>query len=159
MVKAHKISFYVFLTLIIATLVVFGLFFGVGYDNVEGKYVAPEHTETLLLFMYFMTAVCILVAVIGAIMTVVSSFGGPKGVSTTGVPDKAISIVSVSILVVTMIVSWAMASDAVLTLPNGNEFADATLLKITDMFIYAIYALLAIATVGLIVNLSGVFKK
>lgn len=157
--KAHKVSFYVFIALIIASLVVFGLFFGVGYDHMEGKYVAPEHTETLLMFMYAMAAICVVVTVGGAVMNGISSFGGPKGVNITGVPDKAISIVSVAILVVTMVVSWAMASDAALVLPSGNEFTDATLLKVTDMFIYAIYALLAIAGLGLIVNLSGVFKK
>ena len=48
MVKTHKISNWVFILLIVATIVVFGLFFGVGYDNMEGKYVAPELTGTLM---------------------------------------------------------------------------------------------------------------
>ena len=157
--KAHRVSFFVFVALIIATLVVFGLFYGVGYDNLVGKYNAPEHTGTLIVFMYVMAGVCILATVLGALMNVVSSLGGPKGVNITGVPDKAISVVSFAILAIVMIVSWVMASDAALVLPSGDIFSDAILLKISDLFLYALYSLLALATLGLVVNLSGVFKK
>jgi len=157
--KAHQISFYVFIALIVASLVVFGLFFGVGYDHPEGKYNAPEHTGTLIVFMYVMAGICVAATVGGALLNIISSMGGPKGVNITGVPDKAISVVSVALLVIIMVGAWAMASGAPLTLPSGNVFSDVTLLKITDMFIYAIYALMALAGLGLVVNLSGIFRK
>lgn len=159
MIKAHKISNWVFIALVVATIVVFGLFFGVGYDNMEGKYNAPEHTGTLLYFMYVMAIICVIVAVVGAIANTLASFGGPKGVSKTGVPDTAISVVSMVILVGTMVVSYIMASTEPLTLPNGSVFDNAALLVITDTFLYALYALLVFAAIGLIVNLSGVFKR
>ena len=157
--KAHKVSFFVFIALIIATIVVFGLFFGVGFDNPEGKYNAPVHTGTLIVFMYVMAAICIAVTVLGALLNVFSSFGGPKGVNITGVPDKAISAVSFILLAIIMVASWVMASDAALTMPSGNVFSNVILLKITDMFLYALYALLALASLGLVVNMSGIFKK
>lgn len=157
--KAHKISFYVFIALIIATLVVFGIFFGVGYDNMQGKYNAPEQTGTLLVFMYAMAALCILVTVIGALGNIISSMGGPKGVNITGVPDKAISVVSVGLLVAIMVGAWSMASTNPLVLPSGKIFDDTTLLVMTDTFIYAIYALMVCAILGLVVNLSGIFRK
>ena len=157
--KAHRVSFFVFIALIIATVVVFGLFFGVGYDNPEGKYNAPEHTGTLIVFMYVMAAICILATVLGALGNTIASFGGPKGVNITGVPDRAVSIVSVVILVGILAGSWVMASAEPLRLPNGSFFSDATLLKISDLFCYSLYALLAVATLALIVNLSGIFKK
>ena len=157
--KAHRVSFFVFIALIIATVVVFGLFFGVGYDNPQGKYNAPEHTGTLIVFMYIMAAICILATVLGALGNTIASFGGPKGVNITGVPDRAVSIVSVVILIGILVGSWAMASAEPLRLPNGSFFSDATLLKISDLFCYSLYALLAVATLALIVNLSGIFKK
>ena len=157
--KAHRVSFFVFIALIIATVVVFGLFFGVGYDNPQGKYNAPEHTGTLIVFMYIMAAICILATVLGALGNTIASFGGPKGVNITGVPDRAVSIVSVVILVGIMVGSWAMASDEPLRLANGSYFSDAALLKVSDLFCYSLYALLAVATLALIVNLSGIFKK
>ncbi len=157
--KAHRVSFFVFIALIIATVVVFGLFFGVGYDNPQGKYNAPEHTGTLIVFMYIMAAICILATVLGALGNTIASLGGPKGVNITGVPDRAISIVSVVILVGILVGSWVMASAEPLRLPNGSFFSDATLLKVSDLFCYSLYALLAVATLALIVNLSGIFKK
>ena len=157
--KAHRVSFFVFIALIIATVVVFGLFFGVGYDNPQGKYNAPEHTGTLIVFMYIMAAICILATVLGALGNTIASLGGPKGVNITGVPDRAISIVSVVILVGILVGSWVMASTEPLSLPNGSFFSHATLLKVSDSFCYSLYALLAVATLALIVNLSGIFKK
>ncbi len=157
--KAHRVSFFVFIALIFATVVVFGLFFGVGFDNPEGKYNAPVHTGTLIVFMYVMAAICILATVLGALGNILSSFGGPKGVNITGVPDKAISIVSVCLLIAVLVGSWTMASDEPLRLPSGLYFSDASLLKISDLFCYSLYALLALATLALVVNLTGIFKK
>ncbi len=159
MVKAHNISFYVFVALIIASIVVFGFFFGVGFDNMEGKYNAPEHTGTLMYWMYIMAAICILAAVIGAIANTLASFGGPKGVNITGVPTTVVSAISLVILVGTMVVSYAMASPEPLVMPSGKVFDDSSLLVLTDTFIYAIYALMAFAGIGLVINLSGIFKK
>ena len=124
-----------------------------------GKYNAPEHTGTLLVFMYVMAALCILVTVIGALGNIISSMGGPKGVNITGVPDKAISVVSVGLLVAIMVGAWSMASTNPLVLPSGKIFDDTTLLVMTDTFIYAIYALMVCAILGLVVNLSGIFRK
>lgn len=157
--KAHRISFFVFIALIIATLAVFGLFFFDGFDNPEGKYNAPIHTGTLIVFMYVMAGICVLVTVLGALGNIISSLGGPKGVNITGVPDKAISVVSVLLLVGIMVGSWAIASPEALRLPNGSLFEDTTLLVMTDTFIYAIYALLALTTLALVINLSGIFRR
>ncbi len=159
MVKTHKISNWIFMLLMLATLVVFGLFFGVGYDNMEGKYVAPEHTGTLMYFMYAMAAICVLAAVIGAAANTIASFGGPKGVNKTGVPTTAISIISLVILIGSMVGAYAMASAEPLVMPSGKIFDDAALLVLTDTFVYALYALMVFATIGLLVNLSGIFKR
>ena len=58
-----------------------------------------------------------------------------------------------------MVGSWVMASAEPVRLPNGSYFSDVALLKITDLFCYSLYALLAVASLALVVNLSGIFKK
>lgn len=158
MIKAHQISNWIFIILFAVSLIIFGVFYCVGYDNPQGDYNAPENTDLLIKFMYFMTALCIIVAVAGAIMNIVSSMGGPKGINMTGVPDKAISIVSVVIFVASLGISYAMASDAPVATGDG-VYNDAFWLKVTDMFLYAIYALMVIASLGLVINLTGIFKK
>ena len=77
---SYKVSYYIFYVLIVLTLVVLGMFFGVGYENPVGEYNAPEHTETLIYFMYFMFAACVLVTIVGAIAQFGASLkDNPKG--------------------------------------------------------------------------------
>jgi hypothetical protein len=42
---------------------------------------------------------------------------------------------------------------------SGETYTDATMLKMSDMMIYSIYALLGVAAVATILNLTGIFKK
>ena len=67
---SYKVSYYLLYVLIALTIVVLALFFGVGYENEVGKYNAPQHTETLMIFMYIMFAVCVLVTVVAGGMKV-----------------------------------------------------------------------------------------
>lgn len=77
----------------------------------------------------------------------------------TGVPTTAISIISLVILIGSMVGAYAMASAEPLVMPSGKIFDDAALLVLTDTFVYALYALMVFATIGLLVNLSGIFKR
>lgn len=158
MVKAHKISNWAFIALIVLTLVVFGMFYLVGYDNMQGEYNAPENTDLLLGFMYAMAGLCIVAVVAGAIMNAIGSIGAPKGVNITGVPTKAISLVSLGILVATLVISWIMASDAPVMTGEG-AYTDTFWLKVTDLFIFTLVIQMACAGIGLLVNLTGIFRK
>lgn len=159
MVKAHKISNWAFLFIVICSCVVFGLFFFVGYDNPMGKYNAPEHTDTLIYLLYAMIGLCILATVGGSLGSMIGSLGGPKGVNKTGVPVTAISVVSMVILVGSLLISYLMASTEPLVMPNGEVYDNVTNLVMTDTFIYSLYALVVITIVGLVVNLSGIFRR
>ena len=76
---SYKVSYYIFYVLIALILVTLGLFFGVGYNNPMGEYNAPEHTETLMLLMYAMLAICVLVTVLGGLAQFVLSLkNNPK---------------------------------------------------------------------------------
>ncbi|MBE6280572.1 MAG: hypothetical protein E7095_00695 [Bacteroides sp.] len=149
---SYKVSYYIFYVLIVLTLVVLGMFFGVGYENPVGEYNAPEHTETLIYFMYFMFAACVLVTIVGAI----AQFGA----SLKDNPKGAIkSLGGVLLFVAVLVVAWVIASDKALVMADGTEFTDGTLLKLSDMMLYSIYLLIAVAGVATLVNLSGIFKK
>lgn len=159
MVKAHKISDWAFKLILLVSCVVFALFFFVGYDNPMGKYNAPEHTDTLIYLLYAMIGLCLVATVGGILGSLVGSLGGPKGTNKTGVPVTAISVVSMVILVGSLLVSYLMASTEPLVMPNGSVFDDISLLVMTDTFIYTLYALVVITVIGLVVNLSGIFKR
>ena len=87
---SYKVSYYIFYVLIALILVVLGLFFGVGYNNPMGEYNAPEHTETLMLLMYAMLAICVLEAVEGVESAVVSHNDGTAIVSGEALDIEAL---------------------------------------------------------------------
>ena len=148
----YKVSYYIFYVLIALILVVLGLFFCVGYENPVGDYNAPQHTETLLFLMYAMLAVCVVVTVVGSLAQFVTGLkDDPKGAMKT--------LLFVGLFVAVLVVSYSLGSDVPVVQGDGKEFTDATWLKLTDMTLYAIYFLVAVAIIYTIVNLSGIIKK
>ena len=149
---SYKVSYYIFYVLIALTLVVLGLFFGVGYDNLVGDYNAPQHTETLIYFLYAMTAICVLVTVVGAIVKFVAGLkDDPKGAVK--------SIVALALFAAVIGGAYGIASEAPLTMADGSQFTDVTWLKLTDMMLYVMYFLLAVTGIATLINLSGIFKR
>ena len=149
---SYKVSYYLFYVLIALSLLVLGLFFGVGYNNPMGEYNAPEHTETLIYFMYAMTAICVLVTVVGALLKFFAGLkDNPKGAVKT--------LVALVLFAGVIVVCYGMASEEALTMADGSQFTDVTWLKLTDMMLYVMYFLLAVTGLATIVNLSGIFKR
>ena len=149
---SYKVSYYIFYVLIALILIVLGLFFMVGYNNPMGEYNAPEHTETLMFLMYAMLAVCVLVTVLGGLAQFAASLkDDPKGAVK--------SLVALALFAAVLIGAYVMGSEEPLTMADGSQFTDVTMLKLSDMMIYAIYLLLTVAGVATLVNLSGIFKR
>ena len=149
---SYKASYYVFYVLIALTLLVLGLFFGVGYTNPVGEYNAPENTETLMYFMYVMFGLCVLVTVLGAL--------AQFGISLKDNPKAAVkSLLGLALFAVVLIIAYGMSSADPLLMASGETFTDASLLKLSDMMLYSIYGLFTIAAVATILNLTGIFKK
>ena len=149
---SYKVSYYIFYVLIALILVVLGLFFGVGYNNPMGDYNAPEHTETLMLLMYAMGAICVLVTVVGALVKFVTGLkDDPKGAVK--------SIVALILFAAVIGGAYALASEAPLTMADGSQYTDVMWLKLTDMMLYVMYFLLAVTGLATLINLSGIFKR
>ena len=149
---SYKVSYYIFYVLVALILVTLGLFFGVGYNNPMGEYNAPEHTETLMFLMYAMFAVCVLVTILGGLAQFATGLkDDPKGAMK--------SVLALVLFAAVLIGAYVMGSDEPLTMADGSQFTDATMLKLSDMMIYAIYLLLGVTGVATLVNLSGIFKR
>ena len=149
---SYKVSYYIFYVLIALILVVLGLFFMVGYNNPMGEYNAPEHTETLMFLMYAMLAVCVLVTVLGGLAQFATNLkDDPKGAVK--------SLVALALFAAVLVAAYVMGSEEPLTMADGSQFTDVTMLKLSDMMIYAIYLLLGVTGIATLVNLSGIFKR
>ena len=150
---SYKVSYYVFYVCIALILVVLGMFFGVGYNETNAAgLVEPANTPALMYLMYGMFAVTVIATLIGAI----AQFGGALKDNPKGAIKSLLGLI---LLVVLLIVTYNVGSSETVVLGDGSEYSDATMLKVTDMFLYSTYVLFAIAAIGALVNLSGIFKR
>jgi len=148
---SYRMSYYALYVCFALILVVLGMFYFVGYNNPVGEYNEPAHTETLIYLMYAMFGICVAVTLVGAI----AQFGAALRDNPMGAVKSLLGIV---LLVVVLVVSYGMGSEATVMTGDG-PYTDTFWLKITDMLIYSIYFLFGVAAIGTIVNLSGIFKK
>ena len=150
---SYKVSYYVFYVCIALILVVLGMFFGVGYNETNAAGLdEPANTPALMYLMYGMFAVTVVATLIGAI----AQFGGALKDNPKGAIKSLLGLI---LLVVLLIVTYNVGSSETVVLGDGSEYSDATMLKVTDMFLYSTYVLFAIAAIGALVNLSGIFKR
>lgn len=150
---SYKVSYYVFYVCIALILVVLGMFFGVGYNETNAAgLVEPANTPALMYLMYGMFAVTVIATLIGAI----AQFGGALKDNPKGAVKSLLGLI---LLVLLLVVTYNMGSSETVVLGGGAEYSDVTMLKVTDMFLYSTYVLFAIAAIGALVNLSGIFKR
>ena len=155
--KASKIASIVYYVLIALSVVVLALFFTVGFGNMEslpsGYYRSPAMTDLLMYFMYGLMAICTICTVAGA----VTAKGG-KVDSNMPKWGKLMASIGLWLFVPALVVSFVIGSkEPVLT--GTGIYENAMWLQVTDMMMYTIYALLVAMVVGLIISLTGIFKK
>lgn len=149
---SYKVSYYVFYVCIALILVVLGMFYFVGYNNLVGEYNEPQNTDALIYLMYAMFAVTVVITLLGAI----AKFGS----ALKDNPMSAVkSLIGLILMIVLLVVTYNIGSSETVYLGDGTPFTDVTLLKVSDMLIYSMYVLFGIAAVGTLINLSGIFKK
>lgn len=154
--KIQQISNYAFLACVALIVVVFALFFFVGYDNPVGEYNDPANTELLLFLMYALVVVCICLMVWSAAKGAIA--GGGVDDAKTGVPGTKVTIASVAILVASLVIGAALGSSAAVTAADGTV-TEGTWSWVSDIMIISMYVLAAVAGLGIVVNLTGILKK
>lgn len=159
--KIEKISKYVLLSLIVLTIIAFGAFFGYGYDNIEpeyGTHNAPKLTAMLLTWIYIMIFGTTIAAIVAVVKSIVTGRGG-EGENISGVSGGLVSVASIGILIVAIIIGAVMSmNESAYTAANGTV-TTATMVSVANTFIIMIYTLMIVATVAVLANMSGIFKK
>lgn len=153
--KIHRTSRMALWTTIAITLVVLGLFFFGGQVPEGQKLVAdmsqPQFTDILLYWMYALLAITIGVLLLFAI------FGFFKGLKES--PKKALGGLFVLLaLVALLVITYIMGDGTLLNIP-GYDGPDnnPTTLKMTDMWLYSMYIMLAATVLAIFV--TPLFKK
>ena len=155
--KASKIASIVYYVLLALSVVVFVLFFCVGFGNQEslpsGLYKSPQFTDLLIWWMYILVAICGICTVVGA----VTAKGG-KVDSQMPAWGDTLAKVGLWLFVPVLLVTWFLGSKAPILTGTGL-YEDAFWLQATDAIIYTVYVLLVVTVIALVASLSGVFKK
>ncbi|MCM1107596.1 MAG: hypothetical protein NC388_00935 [Clostridium sp.] len=156
MIKTEKISSWTLWGSIFLTILVFGIFFIHGYDNPVGDYNAPEHTELLIIFMYFLAAVT-LILTIGSVVNSLIAGSTVSDEKLTGVPGSKVSLASLILLVVSLVPGLVGGmNESEFTAADGTV-TSASMVMVTDMFIWSIYILILVAIAAVLVNMAKSF--
>lgn len=157
--KTWQISTAVLYALVGLTTVVFALFWLVGYDMpflLEPEYNAPLLTGALLVFVYLMVTLAAAAAVLSVWHGLRTRSRSDSTVNR--VPAGKIALITLLLLAASLIATFLLGSTKPVEV-NGEPFAEAFWLKLTDMFINTITILMLVAAAAVVANLMGLNRK
>ena len=156
--KASKIASIAYYVLLAISLVVFVLFFCVGFGREEavasGFKKAPQFLSLLMYWMYALVAICTVCTVAGA----VTAKGG-KVDSNMPKWGEVLAQVGTWLFVPVLLITWFMGDDTPIRMGTGELYESTFWLVATDAMIYTIYVLVVVTVLALAVSLSGILKK
>jgi len=150
--KIRKISSWTMLISVVISGIVFGLFYFGGDEALyKGKYWNPAYLETLLFWLYAMLTLCVGGMLLFAVMQFASSF-------TRNVKGSIASLAVLGGFVLLMILAYSMGDATPMAGINASSqmYNTEFWLKLSDMWIYALYIMLTLATLLII---AGSVKK
>lgn len=151
--KIQKVSGSVLYVILAITIIVAGLFFFGGEDPnpLVPDMSQPVYTDSLIYLMYVLLGITIVITLVAAVYQFVMNF--------IDSPKAAIkSLASIIVLVGLLIVTWAAGSEQALVMPGYDGAENVPFwLKLTDMFLYTIYIMMAVLI--LLILGFGISKK
>lgn len=142
--KIRKISSWTLLVLAAISVVIIALFFFGGKVDPTAANPEPVFTTALLYWVYFIFAAAVVALLLFGLSKFVAQLkSNPKGAIT--------SLVIAILFVALLLVTYAIGSTD--KLPLGSSFAEYNTpfwLKLSDMWLYSTYTLVALAIVGII---------
>ena len=151
--EIQKVSGSVLYVILAITIIVAGLFFFGGEDPnpLVPDMSQPVYTDSLIYLMYVLLGITIVITLAAAVYQFVMNF--------IDSPKAAIkSLASIIVLVGLLIVTWAAGSEQALVMPGYDGAENVPFwLKLTDMFLYTIYIMMAVLI--LLILGFGISKK
>lgn len=133
--STEKISQRVLYSLIGLSLVVFVMFFLIGYDlpfDENPDFNAPLFTDLLIALMWILLALSIGLVVFSVIRGYRNA--DRENISLNLIPEKKIFRITWGVTFMLLVLTFLLGSSATITV-NGSKFADWIWLKTSDMFV------------------------
>ena len=165
-----KVSKYVLLALLVATLVLLGLFFFVGFDNEivlpgqEKPLTDPQFLPALMWWMYILVIVPIVLILVYQTVGLVKKFIDNPKEAAKGLIGPFLAI---ALVVVAYVLAASAKSNSLEAIQNGTVAPilinnviceDTGSMILTDALLYVQYVLVALCVVTTIISLAGLFK-
>lgn len=157
--SADRLSGRVLAVLVGLSVVLFGAFYLIGFDNLyeeDANFNAPLLTDVVMGYMYLLVVITVGLTVVSAVHSLRQARRADD--TSHGVPARRIGYGTAALLVVSMLVTFALASTRPVRV-NGVTFADAFWLRVSDMFINTSVILVAVAMVAVAYGLSGINRR
>lgn len=132
--------------LVTVTVVIFALFYFVGYSHPwaeDPDFIEPRLTTTLLIFVFLVLVLAVAVTVWAVIAHIRKR--GRRDHTSHKVPVTIITISVVAFTVILLGISFAIGSSSAINV-NGKAYEEAGWLKAADMFVITSLVLMVIAT-------------
>lgn len=143
--SAEKVSQRVFYLLIGLSVLIFLLFFSIGYDmpfEENPDFIAPFFTDTLIVFMVGLFLLALVAIVVSFVMSYRKS--GKQEATSHRVPRKKIARAVWVGTFFLLFLSFLLGSSTPM-LVNGENFSDWAWLKLSDMFVFTSLFMLVVA--------------
>lgn len=143
--SAEKISQRVFYVLIAIAVIVFALFFLIGYDmpfEENPDFNAPLFTNVLIVLMWILFAAALILAIVSVVRSYRNT--AKQEEKQNGIPENKIFRTTWLGTLLLLVITFVTGSAAPLAI-NGNEYNEWTWLKASDMFVNTSIAMLLLA--------------
>ena len=157
--KLEKISNNVLYAVCGIIVLVFVLFFTVGYDNYdESGNVAPTLTNVLMGLMYLLGVVTFCLMVWSLVRSARSAAGSDEK-EATGLPGSKIVMCTAAITIVAFVLGWVLNLGEEAFTTSSGVTTSGTMVTMVDAFMVAIYILALVSIIAVIVAGTGVMTK
>lgn len=156
---AEQLSTRVLYVLVALTVVIFVLFFTVGYDRPytnDPQFNAPQFTDAVLWFIYILIIGACVVGLCSLIRALRQRDSADNVINN--LPAARIKYGVFGLLAVLLVLTFLLGSTEPV-LVNGVKYADSLWLRLTDMFLNTSLVLLVVAAIGVAFGLSGSNRK
>ncbi len=148
----NKISSYIFMALMAASLAIMAVFFFVGYDNYTtlngSSVVDPQNTDLLIYWMYALVVFGVAIVVLFVLARFFAAL-------TTNPASAIKGVVGIVLIVALFGAAYSLASDEPIR-TAGGVFDIKEDLVLSDICIYVQYVLIAVSVICTIIG--GTFK-
>ena len=157
--SAEKISQRIFYVLIALSVLVFGLFFLIGYDmpfDENPDFNAPLFTDVLIGLMWTFLLIAVVVAVVAVVKA--NRYAGKEAERSNGIPAGRIFRSTWLGTLLLLVLTFVCGSSAPMLI-NGETYGDWFWIKASDMFVLTSIALLAAGVAAVLYGATKYIRK